>query len=153
MISFEKRMIKNSENLFNNKKYVPFCIGLVSELMGVSLKEMKVSRVRDRTLARHLLHYALRSKTTLTLEEIGKITNKNHATVIHSVRYINDASENDVYISTLKNCIDNEKASPIFASRNLFTESSIVNRSVPVRVEEIIRIVLKNIGKWSQDKI
>ena len=161
MISFEERVRidseklfhkkkRDSEDLFNNKRYVPLCVSLVSKLMGVSLSEMKSSRVRDKTLARHLLHYALRSKTTLTLEDIGKITNKDHSTVIHSVRYIIDASENDIYISSLKDCIDNEKVDDIFKARYAFTKASIVNKSVPVRVEEILRIVLKNVDLWAK---
>ena len=124
-MTFEERMIKASEEAFNNKEKARLCVKLVEGLMGVEKEDFLISRTRNKVLARHLLHYALRAKTTMTLEAIGKITARDHATVSHSVNYIEDYAKYDGYIGVLKKCIDKEIVPELFKTRDLFIGNTI----------------------------
>ena len=106
---------------------------------------ISISRIRDKALARHLLHYALRTKTTMTLEAIGKITRRDHATVTHSIAYIQDVANYDSYIGLLKRSIDNEIVPKIFKIRELMNLANHTNKSASTRIEGIYRVILNNI--------
>lgn len=150
-MTFEERMIKASEEAFNNKEKARLCVKLVEGLMGVEKEDFLISRTRNKVLARHLLHYALRAKTTMTLEAIGKITARDHATVSHSVNYIEDYAKYDGYIGVLKKCIDKEIVPELFKTRDLFILAHNVNRNLATKVEGIYNVIFKHIDLFQYE--
>lgn len=51
-----------------------------------------LSKSRDRGLVRvrNICFYVIKNKLNLSLKEIGKIFNRDHTTVIHGIKYVND---------------------------------------------------------------
>ena len=149
--TFEERMRRKSEEAVNNRHYKHKCFELVEGLMGLDRYQLLNSRKRHIVLSRHLLHYALRKKTTMTLEAIGKLTERDHATVVHGVQYIEDYSKTDSYINVLKKCIDEEVIPELFKTRDMFTLANSVNRSTGTRVEGIYNVIFKNINLFQYE--
>ena len=145
MITFEERMRKKSDEAFNNRHYKHKCFELVEGLMGLDRHDLLKSRKRHIVLSRHLLHYALRTKTTMTLEAIGALTERDHATVSHGVTYIEDNAVHDAYIGILKKCIDKEVILDLFKTRDMFTLANCVNRTEGTKIEGIYNVIFKNI--------
>jgi hypothetical protein len=149
--TFEQRMARVSLEEHNNRKYKHKCFELIEGLMGLDRYDLLNSRKRHIVLSRHLLHYALRTKTTLTLEAIGKLTERDHATVVHGVQYIEDYSKSDAYVNVLKKCIDREEVPELFKTRELFVLANNVNRTVGTRVEGIYNVIFKNINLFQYE--
>ena len=149
--TFEQRMARVSLENHNNRKYKHKCFELVEGIMGLDRHDLLKSRKRHIVLSRHLLHYALRTKTTLTLEAIGKLTERDHATVVHGVQYIEDYSKSDAYINVLKKCIDREEIPEFFKTRDLFTLANNVNRTEGTRIEGIYNVIFKNINLFQYE--
>jgi len=89
-------------------------INLVTRETGVTYKELKSKyRGRDVSDARALCMYFMRKYTNLSLNFIGDCFNKNHATVIHNIRKIENLKNFDSKIASiieqieydLKNCV------------------------------------------------
>jgi chromosomal replication initiator protein len=53
------------------------------------------SRKREYIIPRQFIHFFLKEKTDLSLQSIGNITQKHHATVIHSIKTITNLIEVD----------------------------------------------------------
>lgn len=69
-------------------------ITAVQHYTGVDMFEK--SRRREVVMARYIAMYGLRATTNLNLEQVGKICgNKNHATVLHAIKLINNLLEVD----------------------------------------------------------
>jgi len=84
-----------------------YALGFVSDLTKVAAIDVtSKSRYRDHVVARHFLRYFLRSKYGMNLQDIADFTKSNHATVIHSVRYVEDTSKYDRVYRTYKDSID-----------------------------------------------
>ena len=149
--TFEQKMARVSLEEHNNRQYKHKCFELVEGLMGLDRYDLLKSRKRHIVLSRHLLHYALRTKTTLTLESIGKLTERDHATVIHGIQYIKDFAKTDAYINILKKCIDREEVPEVFKTRDLFTLSNNVNRTVGTKVEGIYNVIFKHINLFQYE--
>lgn len=63
----------------------------VEQVTGYSLNMLlKNNRTRDRVLARNLCYYFLRKHTRYSLKQIGDLFNKDHTTIIHGIRMVND---------------------------------------------------------------
>lgn len=80
----------------------------VSETYGVSLDDMKSSaRAQNISQARNVAMYVMKKViANITLKEIGVYFNKDHATVIHSVKRIEDTIEKDqLFKNTVNNII------------------------------------------------
>lgn len=68
----------------------------VSKYTGVDVIDMKSqSRIREICFARHLYHYAAMVTSSLSLKRIGELTNRDHTTVLHSIRAIENMRECD----------------------------------------------------------
>jgi chromosomal replication initiation ATPase DnaA len=78
---------------------------------------MAKNRKRPGVIARHALAYFLRKHTVFSYEYIGAIMGKHHATIIHSVKFINDYSVYDPYLRTIKESIDHLVKSDHFSLR------------------------------------
>ena len=82
-------------------------VDFVSELVGVAgIDIMGKTRIRDAVIGRHLVRYYLFKKCFFTYSEIGRMTGCNHATVIHSVKYIEECAAYDKLYSLYKDSID-----------------------------------------------
>lgn len=57
-------------------------------------------RKREYVLVRQFAEYFMRKSTTMSLEAIGSHFNHDHATVLHSIRTVNDLIEVNGYAST-----------------------------------------------------
>ena len=76
-------------------------ISAVTEATGIGYdKILSQSRLVDIKEARHLLNYFLKKKTSLTFAAIGKITNKHHSSVIHSVKRVESMKDFDIYFKS-----------------------------------------------------
>lgn len=84
-------------------------VKVVTDFTGVSLEDIK-SKKRHRilTTARQLLQTFLREYTSYELALIGVKTNRDHSTVLYSMRMIKDLIETDKEIRTLYRGIDYE---------------------------------------------
>tara|TARA_X000001382_G_scaffold101953_2_gene76658 strand:- start:1077 stop:1499 length:423 start_codon:yes stop_codon:yes gene_type:complete len=84
-----------------------YAIQFVSDLIGVSpIDIMGKTRVRDAVISRHFLRYYLKNKCFFTFSEIGRMTGCNHATVIHSVKYVEENAPYDRLYSLYKDSLD-----------------------------------------------
>jgi chromosomal replication initiator protein len=83
-------MFVGLENNHNN----PAISSIVNSVVNVTgiefIKIQSVTRKREILYARHLFCYFARKRTKLSLQEIGNILNRDHATVLHSVRTVKD---------------------------------------------------------------
>ena len=57
-------------------------LNLIATIHGITLKNRK----QDLKYKQHYFCWFVRNKSELTLKEIGSILNKDHATVLHSIR-------------------------------------------------------------------
>jgi len=73
-------------------------LDIVQNFFQVDIKEK--TRKREHVLARSFCYKLLRENTKMTLSEIAKLFNKNHATVLHNLRQLNGYLEYDHSIST-----------------------------------------------------
>jgi chromosomal replication initiation ATPase DnaA len=89
-ISSENRMIKPSELMNEVMERIVEDVAKVTMIEVEQIKGRK--RQHDIVRARQLCIYMIYTKVgySVTLEQIGLVMNKNHATVIHSVRIINN---------------------------------------------------------------
>jgi len=62
-------------------------LNAVMQVTNIPLEKLKDStRNRSVVYARHSVHYHLKKRTSYTLQEIGKTFDKDHTTVIHSIK-------------------------------------------------------------------
>lgn len=95
------------EIVLTKEQELDYGLDFISELIGVSsIDIMGKTRLRDAVIARHFLRYYLKKKCYFTYSEIGRMTGCNHATVIHSVRYIDEVTEYDKLYRLYKDSID-----------------------------------------------
>lgn len=81
---------------------------IVSETYGVSVEDMKSSsRSQNISLSRNVCMYVMKKCIpNITLKEIGINFNKDHATVLHSVKKVESAIETDqIFKNTVNNII------------------------------------------------
>jgi hypothetical protein len=63
-------------------------ISTVDEEMGLDLRNSKKSRVREIVNGRAIVYIILRKHLKMSYTDISKVFNKNHATIIHSVKQL-----------------------------------------------------------------
>lgn len=84
-----------------------YALEFISELTGVSTVDItSKSRQRDCSVARHFLRYFLRTKYNMSYQSIAWFTNSNHATIIHSVRYVEECARYDKVYRMYKESVD-----------------------------------------------
>lgn len=74
---------------------------LINDELGVDIDD--TSRKRSVVEARALYYTILKNTTNLTLSKIGKLVNKDHATVLHGIKNLQDWMNQNQY---LKNAYD-----------------------------------------------
>ena len=84
------------EVIRNEKVYTPeYIIEKIASYYGISIEEISgKSKIKNTALARQISMYLMRKLTNLTLEEIGAVLNKDHSTVLHAIRRIEDNISN-----------------------------------------------------------
>lgn len=94
---------KIKPTLKGSEKKVSIIIKAVEDFTDVKISEIVMrSRIAKFTKPRHILNYLLVTETNLTLSEVGKITKRDHTSVIHSKKTI----ENELsYDKNLQNLI------------------------------------------------
>jgi chromosomal replication initiation ATPase DnaA len=91
----------------NRQEEVAIIIDLIQREMGIEDILIK-NRVRDNVDARRILFYILKKKLGLTLTEIGKMSNRTHATILHSVNNFKDIIKYDKELNYAYNKILDE---------------------------------------------
>ena len=94
--------------ILTKKEELDYALEFISDLIGVaSIDIMGKTRLRDAVIARHFLRYYLKNKCFFTYSEIGRMTGCNHATIIHSVKYVEECAPYDKLYSLYKESVDN----------------------------------------------
>ena len=66
-------------------------LSLVCKWYGVTIDEvMSIDKTSRVVIARQSLHYLLRNVEKLTLKEVGRLTGRDHTSVMHSLSTIDD---------------------------------------------------------------
>lgn len=120
----------------NNDKFLE-AISFVSNLTGTPTRKiLSKKRDIDYVVPRHFLRYYLRKIFDMKLQSIGGFTNSHHATVIHSIKFVNDYSLFDKTYRSYKNSIDDLKESDV--------ENKLISESLRLKVEVMEIIKRKN---------
>lgn len=82
------------------------------------------SREQFYVFRRHYLCYALYRTQELTLSEIGKIFNRDHSTVLHSIRKHEELKNDKLYQKKIESCIQLMSEPLTFSrqKRNIFED-------------------------------
>jgi len=99
-------------NLEQVKEYIE-----TEELNGRSREQFNVFR-------RHYLCYALYRTRELTLSEIGRIFNRDHSTVLHSIRKHEELKNDKFYKKKIESCVQLMEEPLTFSrqKRNIFED-------------------------------
>lgn len=117
-------------------------VKFISNLIQIDTKfVLDKSRVRDKVIARHALAYYLRTHTQFTLEYIGQMMNKDHSSIIHSIRMIEDTAPFDIYLGTIKESIDKKAIPNHFSLRELILNALKTYSTPNTRTEAILNII------------
>lgn len=82
-------------------------INFVSELTGTPIKDMlSPRRFKDAAVGRHFFRYYLRRNYSMPYQKIADYTKSNHATVINSIKYVENYSLFDKTYKEYKDRID-----------------------------------------------
>lgn len=88
-----KLSLKKGQNLVCDPAVI---ITLVCFKFGISISEMKIRTRRHQTVyARQVMQFLLSTKTPLSLNEIGRLLNQHHTTVMASRNKIAEAYQKD----------------------------------------------------------
>ncbi len=81
----------------SEKAYAPeFIIGKVADFYGISSEEViGKGKTKDVANARQISTYLIRKLTGQTLEQIGEVMGRDHTTVLHSIRKVEENLQND----------------------------------------------------------
>ncbi len=78
---------------------------IVSNTYGITIDEIKsTKRSANISQARNICMYIIKTVTGLTLKEVGAYFGKDHATVLHSIKKVENSIETD---GTFKNTVNN----------------------------------------------
>lgn len=78
-------------SLLSDQKHAAKIIEQICDYYGVTAAQIKGKcRVRGYVKARFLAIFLLRNRTGLTLKEIGRMFHRDHTSVIHAIKVINE---------------------------------------------------------------
>lgn len=125
----------------------------VGELMHVNpIDIMGGSRERRIVISRHLVRYYLRKRHNITWTEMGRVMKCTHATIIHSIKFIEETAQVDLYINTLKQSVDYLKLPTHFSMREKLLHALKCHSTNNCRVEHILEIVREHYEEAEQQK-
>ena len=96
-----KYLLRESQYLDQNTSFDPDAIVsprtilvLISDVLQIPMAEIRsANRKRNLVMARHITCYFARKYTSASLHEIGANLNRDHTTVIHSVKTVENIKE------------------------------------------------------------
>jgi len=87
----EINSIINMTFLIDNLDEINYILNVISDILLVDVYDMKgKSRKKDVVFARHLFFYFISSNYEIGQETLGKILNKDHATVYYAVKTVTE---------------------------------------------------------------
>lgn len=97
VISMELIRRITKEVIDSEKAYTPdYIIAKIADYYNITPEEiMGKSKIKNVSNARHIAIYLIRSLTGLTLEDIGKVFGRDHSTVLHSIRKVEESLPSD----------------------------------------------------------
>ncbi len=96
---YKRKKIKNFFTLDDNQK-INKIISIVCERYGVQFHWLTTkSRQRDFCVPRQIIMYLAYRTTKLNLSNIGILFNRDHATVLHANKIVNNLIDTDKYFS------------------------------------------------------
>lgn len=128
-------VVSVSPELSLNEKFKDIILTLVFKHTGYDKETLKSrSRKRKQVEARQLNMYFLKKHTNYTLEIIGELFNRDHATVLHAVKTINNLIETNKEIRRLILTIKNEIE--IHIDENMTTKYSVFQDLLDAFIED-----------------
>ncbi|MBP5165873.1 MAG: chromosomal replication initiator protein DnaA [Oscillospiraceae bacterium] len=90
-LSLVEKIIKDV--IRSEKTYTPdYIVEKISSYFELTPEELSgKSKVKNTAQARQIAMYLMRKLTNMTLEEIGAVLNKDHSTVLHSIKKVEDS--------------------------------------------------------------
>ena len=87
----------------SEKAYAPeYIIGKIAEYYNVMPEEITgKGKTKNISSARQIAIYLIRSMTGMTLEDIGKIFGRDHSTVLHSIRKVEESLPTDPEVADI----------------------------------------------------
>ena len=99
-------------------------IYFVGKEVDYSIEELKIrSRKREFVFPRQLYMFFLQRHTKITLNDIGRIFERDHATVLHAKRVVNNLIDTDRRIKNIFLNIENSIV--VYKSKNINSKNSI----------------------------
>ena len=111
------------------------------------------SRERSIAIARHLTRYYLYDREGLTWTEIGRLMNCNHASIIHSIKYIRETATVDKYINTLKDSVDYHVMPEHFTMREEVKSCLEIYTTPNTKTEAILEVFRKYEEAYKKEKM
>lgn len=91
----------------NNVNIIYRIQNIVCSVTEISYEEIKgKKRLKEIVFARHMMFYFTRKYTNMTYKQIALEFNRDHATVMHGVKAINDYLEMGIYNAEIINKVD-----------------------------------------------
>lgn len=82
---------KLDKSLYNDQKHANRIINEICEFYGLTHAQIKGKcRLRSYVKARFISMYLLRRRTGLTLKEIGRMFHRDHTSIIHAIKTIDE---------------------------------------------------------------
>jgi chromosomal replication initiation ATPase DnaA len=114
----------------NTRDYIDFLIDRVCKIYEISIDQLKDNNnVRKIAEGRHTVFFILKNTTTMTLQEIADVLNKDHSSVIYALKKVDNYiySNDKIFISRLRkvitqdelNKINNPRLTEIINQKNL----------------------------------
>jgi len=133
------------------KKITTLRTEVLSKALDFTSKLMKIdpaeicgrSRERNTAIARHLTRYYLYDREGLTWTEIGRLMNCNHASIIHSIKFIRETATVDKYINTLKYSVDYHVLPEHFTMREEVKNCLEIYTTPNTKTEAILEVFRK----------
>lgn len=81
------------EQIKKRERYKELANSIVCGYYGIDIGQP--TRIREYVIARAMYYKILRANTNMSFQEIAKIFNKHHATVLHSIKQLDGIMEQD----------------------------------------------------------
>ena len=100
---------KGIDTFDDDVKVKAIVLSVITSKTGISITQIfstiRLAKIRE---ARQMIHFFLKRYTSMTWREIGVVTRNHHASVMHSVKTINNGIEYDQRINRKISSLDTE---------------------------------------------
>ena len=127
----------------HNEKAIEEIISCINDTMGIDIKDK--SRKRHYVFGRSIAYTIMRVNMSLTLEQIAKVFNKNHASIVHSLKELPyvikyDADFKELHDTIVYNWLENVNNYTPVSGVELKTRLKIMikrNKSLHLEIESL----------------